>query len=233
MQKAALVLDCNSESFGEEPRDLSSYISHKYDRDFHHAVCSVEDVEPHIKPLFSTQTSCRIPRVRAHYLDVITSTQVSTLSKSVTELFRDPDFPIGRVPAAFGSSLRCSDCSTDGDHRIPESCTSCRKKIWWSPFPSSRSRPYGIDLSERYDWDKHFATAHSLGVMPVNSCVAGDTIWAIDGADVPFVLRKIDDHHILIGACYLHGATKSFPCGCCGRKDVQPWPMVTHVIDIW
>ncbi|KAH6620421.1 heterokaryon incompatibility protein-domain-containing protein [Boeremia exigua] len=76
-----------------------------------------------------------------------------------------------------------------------------------------------------------FTTSHSVGFAraPVQ---AGDEVWVLYGADVPFILREVDGHYGLMGDCYLHRAGQPFPCKNCGA-DRAPWPMQTEVIDLW
>lgn len=76
-----------------------------------------------------------------------------------------------------------------------------------------------------------FATDYSVGFTRGQSLV-GDSVWALYGADVPFILREKDDHYELVGDCYLHRAGRPFPCQHCGA-DAAPWPMQTEIIDIW
>ena len=167
----------------------------------------------------------RILRVRAYYLDVITDTHGGT-GKVVVELVRSLGLPIPENSTVLKSFVRCFRCPTDGDYRRFGLCTSCFGKGREFSWTLSRRQQYDLSPLERYDYEQHFATSQSVGAIPAESCLAGDTVWAIGGADVPFVLRRIEDHYILIGACYLRGATKRLPCG-------RPWPMVTQIIDIW
>jgi hypothetical protein len=64
----------------------------------------------------------------------------------------------------------------------------------------------------------------------------GDTIWALEGLDVPIVLRRgIKDgqsHYVLIGQCYLHRAGLDQECPGCGT-NTEPWSMKYTTIDIW
>src|SRR5690242_6433713 len=60
-----------------------------------------------------------------------------------------------------------------------------------------------------------FSTDLSVGLTR-GRAIPGDSIWALYGADVPFVLREVDDHYYLIGDCYLYKAGKPFPCKHCG-----------------
>jgi hypothetical protein len=60
----------------------------------------------------------------------------------------------------------------------------------------------------------------------------GDTIWALAGLAVLMVLRKVEDHYVVQGSCFLYRATLPHQCASCGL-DAKPWPMVTEVIDIW
>lgn len=50
-----------------------------------------------------------------------------------------------------------------------------------------------------------FMTDQSLGVGP-RYAQLGDTIWYLQGAKVPFVLREIGDQYKVVGECYLFGA---------------------------
>jgi hypothetical protein len=57
-----------------------------------------------------------------------------------------------------------------------------------------------------------FETALTFGIGPP-SMRYGDTIWRLQGAAVPFVLRHIDgDRYIVIGECYLQGANMLEGC---------------------
>jgi hypothetical protein len=50
-----------------------------------------------------------------------------------------------------------------------------------------------------------FMTDQSLGVGPRHA-QPGDTVWYLQGAKVPFVLRRVGDQYSIVGECYLFGA---------------------------
>ncbi|MCJ1256837.1 hypothetical protein MMC24_004662 [Lignoscripta atroalba] len=43
-----------------------------------------------------------------------------------------------------------------------------------------------------------------MGLGP-SEAQEGDVVCVLQGAHVPFVLRKVEDHHVLVEECYLHG----------------------------
>jgi len=73
-----------------------------------------------------------------------------------------------------------------------------------------------------------------MGIMRIVE--SGDTIWALEGLDVPVVLRPQTrygkEHYVLVGQCYLHRAGLDHECPTCG-SDSQPWSMEYATIDIW
>lgn len=81
-----------------------------------------------------------------------------------------------------------------------------------------------------------FMTSLSMGFAQEwkngQSIWPGDTIWALAGLAVPVILRKEQDHYILVGHCCLFRAALPFLCSYCGA-EVRPWPMATKIIDIW
>jgi hypothetical protein len=58
-------------------------------------------------------------------------------------------------------------------------------------------------------------TADGGVAMTLGKTRPGDQIALLACATTPFVLRPIGDHHILIGACYVHGVMygEAFPTG--------------------
>jgi hypothetical protein len=59
---------------------------------------------------------------------------------------------------------------------------------------------------------ENFRTKHTLGFGP-RSTQHGDTIWRLQGAAVPIILRLItENQYIVIGECYLHGADRLEGC---------------------
>ncbi|KAF2823236.1 HET-domain-containing protein [Ophiobolus disseminans] len=82
----------------------------------------------------------------------------------------------------------------------------------------------------------HFITEQSVGFAQEWQCRgklrSGDTVWALAGLNVPVILRKAEEHYVLMGECYLYRAMMPLVCTFC-RMETQPWSMVTEVIDIW
>lgn len=165
----------------------------------------------------------QILRVRAHYLDTVKNTADGPGAN-------DYSFEGWKTFLVAPGSAYCSDCSGHEQYG-PDNCPLGKtypaelKRSLWSlqRYPWGGSPPY----------DVIFWTEFSMGSMyPGYDIKTGDTIWALPTVDVPFVLRRVGNHYVLIGACYLHRATQNLQCRCC-MADAGPWPMVTQIIDIW
>jgi hypothetical protein len=202
-----------------------------------------------MEPSNSRLKSLPCLRIRAHLLDTVVKL-LPTIVRS-RELILPQDSPL-----SCGTMDPCPKCLQDGIElpclvcRViyyPNHCQSCLRK-----FDSPTDR-YGASIigAEHVEQQRTafrteaihsgvgkipFITGQSLGFArewkvrgPLH---IGDSIWALAGLDVPIILRKEDNHYILMGECYLFRATLPHLCAYCSR-EVKPWSMATAVIDIW
>ncbi|RYP23807.1 hypothetical protein DL765_000884 [Monosporascus sp. GIB2] len=66
-----------------------------------------------------------------------------------------------------------------------------------------------------------FGTDHSLGFGPME-LEDWDEVWRLEGATVPFILRRVDNHYKLVGACYVHQASQTADrCSLCSNQTVR------------
>ncbi|RYP44220.1 hypothetical protein DL768_009284 [Monosporascus sp. mg162] len=66
-----------------------------------------------------------------------------------------------------------------------------------------------------------FGTDHSLGFGPME-LEDWDEVWILEGARVPFILRPVDNHYKLVGACYIHEASHTTDrCSVCSYQTVR------------
>ncbi|UPL03879.1 hypothetical protein LCI18_014813 [Fusarium solani-melongenae] len=66
-----------------------------------------------------------------------------------------------------------------------------------------------------------FGTDHSLGFGPME-LEDWDEIWTLEGAEVPFILRPVGDHYRLVGACYIHQASRATDrCSICSYHTIR------------
>jgi hypothetical protein len=156
----------------------------------------------------------RCLRVRAHELG-----RVNGDEKSVPEgrkrLHRTHRF----LPALFDDYSVCTKCRRDLPMRV------CQVTSAMHPTTSK----YAKNMEEVFSGTMTiFYTQWSIGGTRAR-VQYGDSIWALDGADVPIVLRKVGGHYVFIGECFLYWPTL---CTCCGCK-LDDWPIVTQIIDIW
>lgn len=186
-------------------------------RDFHFAIIPCSSA-PSLRELYTPQDTPKWPclRVRAHKLDTIKS-DFGNQSEMTTRVYSRTFF------SALSTKRLCASCEA---HFV--ATPICQQ------YPSV-AHTIDREFSRQADClgkgKKLFWTNQGIGFAHVETAV-GDGVWALDGADVPFILRKIDDHYLLLGECYLYRALQSHPCICCGW-DVEPWTISTEIIDIW
>ncbi|KAF1974992.1 HET-domain-containing protein [Bimuria novae-zelandiae CBS 107.79] len=159
-------------------------------------------------------------RVRAHELDVIKNV-IGIRSVHQIHHFNNKTLPQTQT---LGKRQLCQSCA---QHYVAK--------------PICQHTPTIIHtLSEEFTRDMRrvlgdgktmFQTQRSIGVARAD-LQAGDGIWALDGADVPFMLRRVDQHYIFLGECFLYRALRHSLCICCGC-EMEAWPMLTQIIDIW
>jgi hypothetical protein len=66
-----------------------------------------------------------------------------------------------------------------------------------------------------------FGTDHSLGLGPLE-LQDWDEVWMLEGSRVPLILRKVDDHYRLVGACYVHAFDRKIHrCSACSGETIQ------------
>jgi len=87
------------------------------------------------------------------------------------------------------------------------------------------------------DKKEHFGIVHTLGFLNASNheqplLQDGDVVWAINGLDVPVVLRQVDHHYILIAPCYLHGAAGSW-FESATDLEIPLWSTEPAIIEIW
>ncbi|KAL5423764.1 hypothetical protein PMIN04_003658 [Paraphaeosphaeria minitans] len=169
--------------------------------------------------VFGTSPSTRIPclRVRAHLLD--------TIQKVVGFRSYNLIHHRGRnVPHVLERRRLCAPCS---EHFVVTPICQHTPTI-----PHAISEEFDRDMKRVLGEGKTmFETKRLAGVARADVQVT-DEIFALDGADVPFVLRQVGEHYVLVGECFLYRALRHALCTCCGCK-LEAWPIVTQVIDIW
>jgi hypothetical protein len=215
------VYDPESSLLGEDDEHLTQHIVHRESADFAYKISNrrVFDPEHHATVRQARRrgvltTSLKLPylKLRAHRLDSIVR-RIGTIARH-----RFTDLP-QTAWSAFGV-LYCQVCSAPA-----QSGPEYRPSFW-------QQRRNFLDTMKTVGAGKTaFATEHSVGFTH-GLLRTGDAVWALYGADVPFILREVDAHYELVGDCYLHRAGQPFLCEHCGH-EAAPWPMQTEIIDIW
>jgi len=192
---------------------------------------------PVIGKVYAVRNS-KIPclRVRAYLLDKVTTHTYKILSSYLN---------VGRIKSTpFLYSRMCRSCAKDGKWASCNEALSIRSWNYQRRELSNLREVTTTLLGEK----QAFETQQSIGFTlfsPINESPGprrarkvepGDTIWAIEGLDVPVILRRGTQdgksYFVLVGQCYLHRAGLDQECPVCG-SDSQPWSMEYATIEIW
>ena len=127
------------------------------------------------------------------------------------------------IPPSFGGL--CRKCFEIDDMYFQTSQEARRRRPCYCALKSS---PEHFDNNELEEFlakmiqhgtnRKIFGTDHSIGFGPME-LEDWDEVWILEGARVPFILRRIDNHYKLVGACYVQAASRTADrCSNCSDK---------------
>ncbi|KAF3047796.1 hypothetical protein E8E11_002252 [Didymella keratinophila] len=201
---AQQIMYQQSSTFGHKILDLEIH-------NFNHRVV-LQAAEQSSDGVFPNPLKVPCLRLRAHRLDSITRSIGAIVKHRITTIPQTAWSALG-VPC-------CQICTA------PAQSDSLYRASFWQQRKDMLANVEALGPGKTA-----FATSHSVGFTH-GKILPGDSLWALYGADVPFILREKDGHYNLVGDCYLHRAGQPFLCEHCGY-EVAPWPMQTEIIDIW
>ena len=110
------------------------------------------------------------------------------------------------------SKCTCAPCKNSKREGVRFWVQGTTKSRWVQDFGPRRKEAFLKGELEAFEQQRKlqgtnrvdFETPNTLGFGP-NMIRSGDTIWRIQEAAVPFLLRPSWDHYTVIGECYLHG----------------------------
>ena len=114
-------------------------------------------------------------------------------------------------------------------------CTQQEHTSWLEKGILEEAPPAGNEFLEKFvalcrDGRVAFVVEHTLG-FALPGFQAGDTMWALDCARTPYILRQVGNYYKLVGDCYLHGALN--PIYTASGYRIRNWPRSTEIIEIW
>jgi len=128
--------------------------------------------------------------------------------------FVQPDIPPSFAGPCRACSLRRSgrglqpSCSESPD-------SSCQH------YNDPELRDFLAKLNQYGMGRRVFGTDHSLGLGPTD-IEDWDEVWILEGATVPFILRRVEKYYKLVGACYIQAVNRTFDrCSTCSHKTVR------------
>jgi hypothetical protein len=217
------------------PQDVSRHalgITQSCNKDFHFAISKRElcandlgitypELFPHHSPELSSALECL--RIRGHLLGIVCQTEAFSfrLRSSLGDLAVFSE-PLDIIPRAFGTC----EC-TQFEAALLRDRFSFLDQL---PFNSPMSKFWNVLRRYRKE-GTIFYTQTSIGIALLTP-QKDDSVWALDGAHLPYILRNVHGHYVLVGECCYYGALEIFQCARCGKKT--PSPIVrTEIIDIW
>jgi hypothetical protein len=111
-------------------------------------------------------------------------------------------------PLRFRSKAQC-DCIYCSGQTFGKCCNSTPRKCPRASdtFVKNEFTAFLEQSDTQGVGRQNFGTEHTLGIG-LRETRSGDTIWRLQGAAMPFVLRAFGDQYQVIGPCYVHGAEK-------------------------
>jgi hypothetical protein len=135
----------------------------------------------------------------------------------------NPDLFQADVPPSFGGPCKlcfrfCGgyDLNVRGRRKPGCYCLNCP-----GHYTKSELKDFLGNISRYGVGRRIFGTDHSLGLGPLE-LQDWDEVWMLEGSRVPFILRQVDDHYRLVGACYVHAFDRKIHCcSACSGETIQ------------
>lgn len=131
------------------------------------------------------------------------------------------------IPPSFGGP--CRSCFKWGEmyslmnqpDRGRPKCCCVSLKLSLGHFNKDELKDFLAKMNQYGMNRRIFGTDHSIGFGPIE-LEDWDEVWNLEGARVPFILRRVDNHYKFVGACYVQAASRTTDrCSICSYETVR------------